>query len=139
MDSGISHAHWTLGELLVGAGHPIEGLESLMRAHRLNPEDPLAHPLCLAIAVGHFTCGDFAEADAWCKRSLGRDKKYQPSHLWSAASQERQGRLQEARRTLSESPEGDVDWLWILSQIRGHAFQSYGEAFATAVRRASMP
>ena len=95
LDPNNADGYVTLGDILVNAGRPEEGIELTEKAMRLNPRYP---PLYLGeLGWAYYRAGRYEEALAPLKKVLTLNPNLTPAHWTLAACYAELGRLEEAR------------------------------------------
>jgi adenylate cyclase len=91
----------TLGDILVNAGRPEEGIELTEKAMRLNPRySPLYSS---ELGWAYYQTGRYEEALATLKKVLTLNPNILGAHLTLAACYAELGRLEEARAEVAEA------------------------------------
>jgi TolB-like protein len=95
-------AGWFLGGYLkLWHGEPEAAIERLARAMRLSPFDPEMHRMQAGTAMAHMLAGRFDDAVTWAECSLRDSPNFLMATGILTASQALAGRLEEARRALT--------------------------------------
>jgi adenylate cyclase len=79
---------------------PQPAIESLHRAMRLSPLDPLGYMFKAALAFAHTVAGQFEEALEWVDQSLHDQERFVPAIRYRAALCGHLGRIEEGREWL---------------------------------------
>lgn len=82
-------------------GHSEETEAHIQEAPRLSPRDIFAHRWLMCAGVAKFWHGDDAEAVAWLRRSIERNRNFPLAHFHLAAALARLGSLDEARAAVN--------------------------------------
>ena len=93
-----------MGDILTWSGKPLEALEWLQKAMRLNP----LHPVWYLWSLGHayFAAGRYDEANEAFKRVITRNPNFWPARLYMAVRYVESGHPEEARAIMGETLKG---------------------------------
>ncbi|MEO7222056.1 MAG: TIR domain-containing protein [Devosia sp.] len=101
------------------AGDVRRSLALSHRALELGPNDPGAHGILTAIAHANMALGDFEKAVHWAEKSHVINAEYDPTLWMLIAGHAQLGRLEDARKWLSDDNEF-VRWLGGKLTARGY-------------------
>ena len=90
-----------LGVALSFAGRPLDGIASLERSLRLNPQDPRMHFVLAMLARAQLNARAPERAAYWAQIAIHRRPGYPLSHLVRASALGHLGRIEEARAALA--------------------------------------
>lgn len=99
----LASAHGERARTLIFAGSPREGLASVEMSIRLDPRDPLMALRLNQLAVGHYLCGEYAEAEEAARRATKTYPEHPLPYRWLAASLGQAGRTAEAKAALERA------------------------------------
>jgi adenylate cyclase len=99
----LASAHGSLGDTLIWAGRPKEGIEALQRYFRLDPRDPMTAVYLLQVAAGHYFCHEYERSIEAAKRVVRSYPEYPLPHRWLAAALGQLGHTEEARQALERA------------------------------------
>jgi tetratricopeptide (TPR) repeat protein len=91
----------TRGAIQAFRNQPEAAIESLDRAQRLSPFDPLGHYIAFGFASAHFAARRFDRAIEWADRALRDQPHYSPAIWVKIAGNAHLGRLDEAHVALA--------------------------------------
>jgi adenylate cyclase len=120
LNSNSAQGYMARGWIQAILNRPLPAIESLHRALRLSPLDPLGYMFKSALAFAHTVAGRYEEAIEWADQSLREQERFVPSIRYRAALCGLLGRVEEGR-----------DWLRRLVDARP------GLTIATYMREAS--
>jgi len=137
LDPNDADGYAQLGEVLVWAGRPEEGIVLIKKAMRLNPHFPIHYLLALGSAYSFMQ--RYEEAIATHQRALSRNPDFLASHIALAFIYSISGREEEARAHVAEvlriSPNYSLE---VASQSIPFRDRSELEGFFEALRRAGL-
>jgi adenylate cyclase len=126
-----------LGGILVWVGRPEEAIESVKKAMRLNPINPLEYLWNLGHA--YYLMGRYEEAIEALKRVIDRSPDYMPAHAFLAATYSELEREEEARAEAAEfarlSPQTSIE-VW--KHRAPYKDQAVSERLYSSWRKAGM-
>jgi adenylate cyclase len=99
----LAGAHGMLGQVLIFAGRPKEGLAALQSYFRLDPHDPLMALRLRDVAMGHYFCGQYEAAVDAAKRAIRSYPDYPMLYRWLAAALGQTDRASEAEEALEKA------------------------------------
>jgi TolB-like protein/class 3 adenylate cyclase len=100
LNSNSAQAYMASGWVLSILNRPHPAIESLHRALRLSPLDPLGYMFKAALAFAHTVAGRYEEAMEWADQSLREQERFVPSIRYRAALCGHLGRVEEGREWL---------------------------------------
>jgi adenylate cyclase len=100
LDPNNDVVYWNLGNILVMAGRPEEGIEMIQRGMRRNPQYSSSDLLQLGFAYN--VAGQYEEALIPLKKVLALNPNSGAAHRILAACYAELGRLEEARAEIAE-------------------------------------
>lgn len=99
----LAGAHGMLGQVLIFAGRPKEGLAAVQTYLRLDPHDPLMALRLRDIAMGLYFCRDYDAAIDAAKRAIRSYPDYPMLYRWLAAALGQANRVEEAKEALDKA------------------------------------
>jgi adenylate cyclase len=99
----LAGAHGMLGQVLIFAGRPKEGLEALQSYFRLDPHDPLMALRLRDVAMGLYFCGEYQAAVDAAKRAIRSYPDYPMLYRWLAAALGQTDNASEAKEALEKA------------------------------------
>jgi len=139
LNPNFSLAYAASGTVYAYAGQFDETLANSELALRLNPRDPSNFFRYSAMAVAHFTVGDYEEARTLCEQSLRSGPSWRVAHMIRIASLVALGELTNARRAMANLlvhwPAETVAGAWTLPFIDA----KHNEVIADGLRQAGLP
>jgi TolB-like protein len=140
LDPNLAFAWYLGGYLRIWHGQPVEAIEPIARAMRLNPLSSDMHRMEVGTAMAHLLSGHTEDALSWAERaSIHRSNHAFPISIL-AAIYARAGRGDDARLTMQQLRELDPELR--LSHLHGWLpFQRHRdlETFADALREGGLP
>jgi TolB-like protein len=100
LNSNSAQAYMASGWVQSILNRPHPAIESLHRALRLSPLDPLGYMFKAALAFAHTVAGRYEEAMEWADQSLREQERFVPSIRYRAALCGHLGRVEEGREWL---------------------------------------
>jgi adenylate cyclase len=128
------------GLLKVYLGESEVAIRHLVHAMRLSPLDPGLHSMQAAMALAHFTGGDYEAALVWANKARRENANFLPAHRNVAASAALTGRLDEARKAVARVLE--IDPMSRISNLADHVPLARAkdlENYADGLRKAGLP
>lgn len=101
LDANMPEAHGILGCALAVSGRPGEAFESLERALRGSPRDPIRWFWYHGMANAHFAAEDYEQAIEWARQTADLRPGWAFGHLVAAASAALLGRIDEAKKNVA--------------------------------------
>ncbi len=90
-------------QILIFAGDPLQAIQLLKRALRINPRDPMAYNIYSELAQAHVVAGDYAGGLEWAMRARNAAPGYVHAHLLMAMVQVGLGNLDKAKAALEDA------------------------------------
>ena len=98
-----SNVIFIFAQILIFAQEPIQAIELLKRALRINPRDPMAYNAYSGLAQAHVIARDYSGGMEWAIRAQMAAPGYVHAHLLMAMIQVGLGDLDMARTALAEA------------------------------------
>jgi len=117
-------AHQWHALYLLAAGRPVEGMEEIGRAQRL---DPLSLPINTDVGFHHYYNGRYSEAIAQLQAVLAMQSDFGIAHLWLGRSYLEVGRLDESLAATMSAADKAPEWP-VLVAGRGYTLGVMGRA-----------
>jgi TolB-like protein len=140
LNPSLAMAHSGRGNFLARTGRPDDATESIEKAMRLSPRDPMMWAFLLGMAVARFVSGRYQDAVEWSQRSLQRKPDAALPYRFLAASYAHLGQLDEARRALNEAlrltPEFSLSAVRLIAASADPAFR---DPLIDGLRKAGLP
>ena len=117
-------AHQWHALYLLAAGRPVEGMEEISRAQRL---DPLSLPINTDVGFHHYYNGRYSDAIAQLQAVLAMKSDFGIAHLWLGRSYLEVGRLDESLAETASAEAKSPEWP-VLVAGRGYTLGVMGRA-----------
>jgi adenylate cyclase len=127
------------GVFLARAGRAEEAIDSINKAMRLSPQDPMIWFFHQAMALAHFTAGQYEHTVEWAQRTLQRKPDLAITYRLLAASYGQLGRIDEAKRALDQALRLTPEFsLSAVRLIAGSADPGFRERLIDSLRKAGL-
>ncbi len=137
IDPNFAEGYARLAEILTFAGKPVEGIELMKKAMRLNPH----YFGWYLFALGHayYLAGEAGEAAATLRRAVIRSPNFLPAHLILAAVHGEAGEMEEARAAVAEILRISPRYALALVRRRPYAAAAVLDRLIDALAKAGLP